>query len=155
MFVLSARGYLEELERHAPAIAAACRAAAAQASADRDFTRLGEAFLRSPSDSIDYAVMEKTSRAAVVPLDAGWNDVGSWSALHDVLPADAAGNVLRGTVLAEDCRGSYIASSSRLVAAIGLRDCVVVETPDAVLVMAKDDAQSVKKIVDALKARKS
>ena len=154
MFVLAARAYLDELERHAPGIAAACRAAVVEATADRDFTRLGAAFLRSPADSIDYAVMEKTAHAAVVPFDAGWNDVGSWSALHDVLPKDARGNVLRGSVLAENCEGSYVASTGRLVAAIGLRDCVIVETPDAVLVMAKDDAQGVKKIVDALKAQK-
>jgi mannose-1-phosphate guanylyltransferase/mannose-6-phosphate isomerase len=154
MFVLSARVYLKELERHAPAIYAACREAAASADADRDVLRLGAAFLASPSDSIDYAVMEKTSHAAVVPFDAGWNDVGSWAALHDVLTKDARGNVLRGTVRTVDCEGSYVVSTDRLVAAIGLRDCVVVETPDAVLVVAKEHAQSVKQIVDALKAQK-
>ena len=119
----------------------------------RDFTQLGAAFLESPADSIDYAVMEKTTRAAVVPFTAGWSDVGSWSALHDVLEKDANGNVLRGAVLAEKCSGSYIASNGRLVAAVGLRDCVVVETPDAVLVLAKSEAQNVKKIVDVLRAQ--
>lgn len=153
MFVLPARSYLEELARHAPAIATACARAAQEATTDRDFTRLGAAFLQSPSDSIDYAVMEKTAKAAVVPLAAGWNDVGSWSALHDVLDKDVNGNVLRGTVLAESCSGSYIASTGRLVAAVGLQDCVIVETHDAVLVVAKSEAQNVKKIVDALKVQ--
>src|SRR5690606_9680099 len=94
MFVFSARRYLEELERHAPAIAAAARRAAAEAEADTDFTRLGPAFVECPSDSIDYAVMEKTSNAAVVPLDAGWSDVGSWHALHEILEKDENGNVV-------------------------------------------------------------
>src|SRR5690606_34709340 len=104
MFVFSARRFLEELERHAPDIAAACRRAAAEAASDADFTRLGPAFLESPSDSIDYAVMEPTSSAAVVPLEAGWSDVGSWQALHEILSAGDDGNVLRGDVIAEACR---------------------------------------------------
>jgi mannose-1-phosphate guanylyltransferase/mannose-6-phosphate isomerase len=153
MFVLSARRYLDELGRHAPKMLAACRQAVATAATDRDFTTLGTSFLECPSDSIDYAVMEKTDKAAVVPLDAGWSDVGSWAALHDVLEKDAEGNVVRGDVIAEGCTGSYIASTSRLVAAIGLEGVIVVETADAVIVMTRDDSQNVKRVVDALKAK--
>jgi len=151
MFLFSADRYLEELARHAPAIASACEQAAAEAVVDRDFTRMGDAFLSSPSDSIDYAVMEKTDRAAVVPLDAGWSDVGSWSALHDILEKDDDGNVFRGDVIGEGCRNCYISSTSRLVAVVGAEGYVVVETPDAVLVMRQERAQDVKRVVDRLK----
>ena len=151
MFVFSARRYLDELERHAPEIAAACRAAASRLAVGEDFTRLGDEFRDCPSDSIDYAVMEKTDRAAVVPLDAGWSDVGSWPALHAVLPRDGEGNVLRGDVVAHACRNSYISAESRLVAAVGVEGHVIVETADAVLVIQQDMAQDVKRIVDALK----
>jgi mannose-1-phosphate guanylyltransferase len=151
MFVFSARRYLDALDRHAPAMLAACRQAVADAAVDQDFTRLGTSFLDSASESIDYAVMEKTDNAAVVPLAAGWSDIGSWAALHDMLAKDAAGNVLRGDVAAEDCRNTYVAATSRLVAAIGLQDLIVVETPDAVLVMAKRDSQKIKVVVDKLK----
>jgi mannose-1-phosphate guanylyltransferase/mannose-6-phosphate isomerase len=150
MFVLAADAYLREIERHAPRMLEACRAAVASASRDQDFLRLGAEFTGCPSDSIDYAVMEKTDRAAVVPLAAGWNDVGSWSALHDVLDKDAAGNVTRGEVLARNCRNSYISANGRLVAAMGLDGVVIVETADAVLVMTRDEAQNVKQIVDRL-----
>jgi mannose-1-phosphate guanylyltransferase/mannose-6-phosphate isomerase len=152
MFVFSARLYLEELDRHAPAMLAACRQAVAEATADRDFIRLGPSFLDSPSNSIDYAVMEKVDNAAVVPLAAGWSDIGSWAALHDVLAKDAAGNFLRGDVIAEGCSNTYVASTSRLVTAIGLRDLIVVETADAVMVMTKSDSQKIKAVVDKLKA---
>ncbi|MEO8464161.1 MAG: mannose-1-phosphate guanylyltransferase/mannose-6-phosphate isomerase [Gammaproteobacteria bacterium] len=154
MFVLSASLYLDELGRHAPKILDACRRAVAAAVADTDFTRLGSAFLDCPSDSIDYAVMEKTDRAAVVPLDAGWSDVGSWAALHDVLPKDGAGNTLRGDAIAEGCKDTYLVSTSRLVAGVGLEGIIVVETPDAVVVMARTESQSVKRVVDALKAQR-
>jgi mannose-1-phosphate guanylyltransferase/mannose-6-phosphate isomerase len=150
MFVFEAETYLSELARLAPGIREAAEAAVAEAVRDRDFVRLGPAFARCPSDSIDYAVMEKTERAAVVPLDAGWSDVGSWSALHDVLDKDPSGNVLRGEVLAAGCRNSYIAANGRLVAALGLDDMVVVATDDAVLVIKRDEAQNVKQIVDLL-----
>jgi mannose-1-phosphate guanylyltransferase/mannose-6-phosphate isomerase len=153
MFVLGAGTYLRELERHAPAMLAACREAVKTAAVDADFTRLGAAFAAGPADSIDYAVMEKTDRAAVVPLDAGWNDVGSWSALYDVLDKDGAGNVAIGDALLEQCRDTYVLASSRTVAAVGLTNVVVVETPDAVLVISRDAAQSVKKVVDRLKSR--
>jgi mannose-1-phosphate guanylyltransferase/mannose-6-phosphate isomerase len=153
MFLFAASTFLRELAVHAPAMVEPCRRAVAQAAVDADFTRLGKAFLESPSSSIDYAVMEKTERAAVVPLAAGWSDVGSWPALHDVLPKDASGNVAVGDVLLEQCTRSYVASSGRTVAAIGLDEVVVIETPDAVLVMARDNAQDVKKIVETLKKR--
>jgi mannose-1-phosphate guanylyltransferase/mannose-6-phosphate isomerase len=154
MFVFRAAAYLEELGRHAPRILESSQRAVAGAVRDQDFTRLGAEFLDCPSDSIDYAVMEKTSNAAVVRLDAGWNDVGSWSALHDVLARDAAGNVLRGDVLATRCHDSYIAATSRTVAALGLEGVVIVETEGAVLVMTRDEAQNVKQVVDNLASAK-
>jgi mannose-1-phosphate guanylyltransferase/mannose-6-phosphate isomerase len=152
MFVFLASAYLEELGRHAPAMLEKCRAAIAAAERGEDFTHLGAAFLECPADSIDYAVMEKTRNAAVVALDAGWSDVGSWSALHAVLEKDADGNVLRGDVIAKGCTNSYVAAHGRLVATVGLDGIVVVETPDSVLVMAASHAQRVKEVVDALKA---
>jgi mannose-1-phosphate guanylyltransferase len=129
-----------------------CRAAIGGAEKDADFTRLGPAFLECPADSIDYAVMEKTRIGAVVPLAAGWSDVGSWAALHDVLEKDAHGNVLKGDAVVDGCRNSYVAATSRLVAVIGVEGIVVVETDDAVLVMAKESAQRVKNLVDVLRA---
>jgi mannose-1-phosphate guanylyltransferase/mannose-6-phosphate isomerase len=153
MFLFGARRYLEELERHAPDIAASCRAAFVGAQRDLDFTRVdAAAFAPCRSESIDYAVMEKTADAIVVPLDAGWSDVGSWSALHQACDADADGNVMHGDVLTEDTRGSYLYAESRLVATVGLRDHVVVETKDAVLVAPKDRVQDVKQLVAKLKA---
>ena len=150
MFLFAARTYLEALSEHAPAMLPACRGAIAAASADADFLRLGQEFLECPADSIDYAVMEKTPNAAVVALEAGWSDVGSWAALQDVLEKDPDGNVLRGEVVAEGCRNCYIAATSRPVAVIGLRGCIVVETADGVLVMPRDRAQAVKGIVERL-----
>jgi mannose-1-phosphate guanylyltransferase len=122
----------------------------AEARRDEDFVRLGPEFLACPADSIDYAVMEKTSRAAVVPLAAGWSDVGSWSALYDVLDKDDQGNVLRGRAVAHDCTNSYVVATSRLVAVLGLDGVVVVETEDAVLVTAKDKSQQVKRFAEVL-----
>jgi mannose-1-phosphate guanylyltransferase/mannose-6-phosphate isomerase len=152
MFAFRAQRYLDELGRFAPAIAAACRKAFGGASTDADFTRIdARAFEACPSDSIDYAVMEKTADAVVVPLDAGWSDVGSWSALHEASTPDGNGNVLRGDVLAEDSTGCYLHSESRLVAVVGLRDHVVVETEDAVMVAPKDKVQDVKKLVARIK----
>jgi mannose-1-phosphate guanylyltransferase/mannose-6-phosphate isomerase len=151
MFVCTPSTYLEELERYSNAMYAACLRAVAEATVDEDFTRLGRAFLDCPSDSIDYAVMEKTAKAAVVPLDAGWNDVGSWSALYDVLDKDADGNVARGDVVLERCKNSYVLSTGRLVATIGLDGFVVIETADAVAVLPQSEAQSIKTIVDRLK----
>lgn len=151
MFLFKASRYLQELEALQPAILAACRAALDKASRDSDFIRLdADAFAASPSDSIDYAVMEKTADAAVVPLDAGWNDVGSWSALWEVSDKDADGNACHGDVIALDCRNSY-AYGTRLIAMVGLQDVVVVETDDAVFVGHKDRVQDVKEIVGQIK----
>ncbi len=154
MFMFRARRYLEELARFAPEMAGICEAAFAAAKADLDFTRIdATSFERCPSDSIDYAVMEKTADAVVVPLAAGWSDVGSWSALHEASEADAHGNVAHGDVISEDTSGSYLYAESRLVAAVGLKDHVVVETKDAVLVAPKSRVQDVKKLVLQLKER--
>ncbi|HEL3813762.1 TPA: mannose-1-phosphate guanylyltransferase/mannose-6-phosphate isomerase [Stenotrophomonas maltophilia] len=151
MFLFKASRYLQELEKLQPAILAACREALAKAARDSDFVRLdADAFAASPSDSIDYAVMEKTGDAAVVALDAGWNDVGSWSALWDVSDKDADGNACHGDVIALDCRNSY-AYGNRLIAMVGLEDVVVVETDDAVFVGHKDRVQDVKAIVGQIK----
>ncbi|HLA71086.1 MAG TPA: mannose-1-phosphate guanylyltransferase/mannose-6-phosphate isomerase [Steroidobacteraceae bacterium] len=153
MFMFGARRFLDELARYAPDIAEVCARASASAVRDQDFTRVSEAiFGACRSDSVDYAVMEKTRDAVMVPLDAGWNDVGSWAALHDVLPADARGNVVRGDVLLEDSDGCYVHADSRLVAALGLTDMVIVETADAVMVAPKSKVQDVKKLVARIKA---
>ena len=152
MFLFSAKRYLDELERFQPAMVEACRAALAGASQDLDFTRLdAEAFKACPSDSIDYAVMERTEQAAVVPLEAGWSDIGSWSALWDVKEHDAQGNACQGDVMLHDSRNLMVHADHRLVATVGVDDLVVVETKDAVLVAHKDRVQEVKKIVERLK----
>jgi len=152
MFLLPAQGYLDELGRLDPAMLAACRAAFESAASDLDFVRLDKAaFETCRADSIDYAVMEKTSRATVVPLSAGWSDVGSFAALHDALPADANGNVMRGDVFAEDANNCLLYSTDRLIAAVGLDGHVVIETKDAVMVAPKSRVQDVKKLVDQLK----
>ncbi|MBB5884863.1 mannose-1-phosphate guanylyltransferase/mannose-6-phosphate isomerase [Xanthomonas sp. LMG 8992] len=152
MFLFRASRYLEELRKFQPAIADACSTAWQSAKRDADFTRLDkDAFAASPSDSIDYAVMEKTADAVVVPLDAKWSDVGSWSALLDVSPQDANGNAHHGDVIEIDCRNTY-AYGSRLIAMVGLQDVVVVETDDAVLVGHKERIQEVKDVVGKIKA---
>jgi mannose-1-phosphate guanylyltransferase/mannose-6-phosphate isomerase len=152
MFLFGARRYLEELGRLAPEMASACAAAFTAAKADLDFTRIDkQLFEACPSDSIDYAVMEKTSDAVVVPLAAGWSDVGSWAALHEASEPDAHGNVSRGDVICEDSEGCYLYSESRLVSTVGLKDHVVVETKDAVLVAPRSRVQDVKKLVFRLK----
>ncbi|ATS62438.1 mannose-1-phosphate guanyltransferase [Xanthomonas citri pv. fuscans] len=151
MFLFRASRYLEELRKFHPAIADACQKAWENGKRDADFTRLDkDAFAASPSDSIDYAVMEKTADAVVVPLDAGWNDVGSWSSLLDVSNQDAQGNAHHGDVIQLDCQNTY-AYGSRLIAMVGLEDVVVVETPDAVLVGHRDRIQEVKDVVSQIK----
>ncbi|GAB6195001.1 mannose-1-phosphate guanylyltransferase/mannose-6-phosphate isomerase [Lysobacter xanthus] len=154
MFLFRASRYLDELAAHAPAIAAAARAAYASARADLDFIRIdADAFAASPSDSIDYAVMEKTDRAAVVPVSCGWSDIGSWSALWSVAERDADDNRLDGDVIAVDSRGCLVrAAERRMVATLGVEDLVIVDTPDATLVARKDRVQDVKVLVDRLKA---
>ncbi len=154
MFVFKAKAYLEELGQQAPDILEACERAFDNVSLDieRDFQRVdAQDFLACPSNSIDYAVMEHTQQAVVVPLAAGWNDIGAWSSLWAVSKQDAQGNVVQGDVMMEFCKNSYLRSEYRLLAALGLEDLVVVETADAVLVAHKDRVQDVKKIVTRLK----
>ncbi len=151
MFLFSAQDYLAELDRHRPGIVSACRAAVERGAEDLDFFRLDrEAFAGSPAVSIDYAVMEKTDVAAVVPASVGWSDIGSWSALWEIGAKDAQGNVLKGQVMAQDSGNSYLRSEGQLLAVIGLRDMVVVATEDAVLVAPLDRAQDVKGVVERL-----
>lgn len=152
MFLFRASVYLKELARYRPDILEACKAAIAGAREDLDFIRLDEAaFQTCPDDSIDYAVMEKTKDAVVVPMNAKWSDVGSWSALWEVNSKDAQGNSTRGDVLMVNTEDSYIYSQNKLVATVGVHDLVVVETKDAVLVAHKDQVQEVKLIVNQLK----
>jgi mannose-1-phosphate guanylyltransferase/mannose-6-phosphate isomerase len=152
MFLMRAGVWLEELRRFRADILAACERAFNESRRDSEFVRItGESFAACPSDSIDYAVMEKTDRAVVVPLEAGWSDIGAWSAIWDVSERDAEGNVIQGDVLAHDTHNALLISRHRLVAAVGLDDVIVVETPDAVMVARKDRAQDVKEIVNLLK----
>lgn len=151
MFMFQATRFLEELEAFEPEILRACTEAWNAAKPDLDFTRIAaEPFAACPSKSIDYAVMEKTQRAVVVPLDAGWNDLGAWSSVWEHIPRDEAGNVCRGDVLLHDATASFVQAESRLVALVGVDNTVVVETADAVLVAAKDRVQEVKEIVRKL-----
>ncbi|RMD63066.1 MAG: mannose-1-phosphate guanylyltransferase/mannose-6-phosphate isomerase [Alphaproteobacteria bacterium] len=153
MFLFGARAYLEELERLQPGMAQQCRQAVAHGTVDLDFFRLdAAAFKQMPSNSIDYAVMERTTHAAVVPADIQWNDIGSWSALWQIGAKNADGNVTIGDIITEATRDSYIRSEGPLVAAIGVRDLLVVATEDAILVAAKDRSQDVKTVVERLKA---
>lgn len=155
MFMFRASAFLAELERLAPTMLAACQQALATGRADRDFLWLDSAaFAACPKDSIDYAVMEKTDHAVVLPLEVGWNDVGSWSALWEVGERNGDGNIARGDVIEVDTRDSYVDATSRLVATVGVEHLVVVETADAVLVATKDRVQDVKTVVDWLKARR-
>lgn len=152
MFMFRASVFLKEMLALAPDMYEACAKAFKLATRDLDFVRLpATEFAAIASDSIDYAVMEKTKLAVVIPLDAGWSDVGSWSALHEAMPADANGNVRVGDVLSSDTNGCYLHSSSRLIATVGLKDHVVVETKDAVLVAPRDRVQDVKVLVNELK----
>jgi len=154
MFMLKASTYMEELHRHAPEIARHAELAFESAKRDNDFLRLdAEAFAACPNVSIDYAVMEKTERAAVVAAaDLGWNDIGSWSALADIADADDQGNALIGDIFTDSVKNSYIRAEHRMVAALGLDNIVIVETADAVLVAHRDKTQDVKKIVEWLNA---
>ncbi len=152
MFVFRADRLLEELQTHAPDIIAACRQAIAKAQADLDFCRLDRAaFETCPSDSIDYALMEKTNSGAMVALASPWNDLGSWEALWQAGRKDEDQNVVHGDVCLQNVKNSFVYASSRLVTAVGLSDHVVVETKDAVFVAPRDHVQQVKKLVDKLK----
>lgn len=153
MFLFKASKFLSELARYRPDIHAACVEAMKTPLHDMDFVRVDkEAFLRCPSDSIDYAVMEKTADAVVVPMDAGWNDIGAFGALWDVLPHDENGNVHRGDVVAIDSNNNLILAEDALVATVGVKDMVIVQTKDALLIVPRDRTQDVKNIVNQLKA---
>lgn len=154
MFVLRADAVLAELTRFAPEIVRGCRESLEKAVSDLDFLRLDhDAFAACPEDSIDYAVMERTDRGVMVPLSCGWSDLGSWDALWQAGEKDGDGNVARGDVLLCDVRDSFLHAETRLLAAVGLENHIVVETSDAVLVSPRDRVQEVKKLVDRLKAQ--
>ena len=153
MFLFRADQFLQELKQYAPSILNACQQAVHQAKPNDDFVPLDpDAFKACPKDSIDYAVMEKTTASVVIPLQAGWNDVGAWSALWKESHKDNHGNVLLGDVLVENVQNSFIRSENRLVTAIGLDHHIVVETSDAVFISHMDQVQNVKNIVQQLKA---
>lgn len=153
IFLFQASTFLAELERYAPAMRQAVQALWDSRTPDLDFIRFEpELCLACPADSIDYAVMEHTAMAAVVPLSANWSDLGSWDAFYQAAPKDAEANACVGDTLLEDVQGSYIHASTRLVAALGVRDLVVVETPDAVLVADRHRTQEVKNVLVRLKA---
>ncbi|WP_340051883.1 mannose-1-phosphate guanylyltransferase/mannose-6-phosphate isomerase [Pseudomonas proteolytica] len=155
MFMFRASRYIQELERFQPTIVSVCREALAKGAQDMHFTRVDSAiFSSSPDDSIDYAVMEKTSDAVMVPLNAGWSDIGSWSAIWDSGEKNEQGNLFKGDVLSESTSGSYVHATHRLVTTVGVENLIIVETKDAVLVAHKDHVQDVKKIVDQLKGCK-
>ncbi len=152
MFLFRADTYLEELTKYNPDMVEACKQAVHKGRKDLDFFRLDEAaFNLSPADSIDYAIMEKTAKSWVVPLDAGWSDVGSWSSLASIYESDNNNNTTYGDTIVKNSRNCMVYSDHRLVAAVGVDDLVIVETSDAVLVTSKNNAQDVKAIVDTLK----
>jgi len=154
MFMFKASRYLAEVEAFSPEIFKVCKAAFESKSQDLDFTRIDETiFAQCPDDSIDYAVMEHTKDAVVIPMDAGWSDVGSFSSLWEVSEKDSAGNVNIGDVISESTSNSYIHASNKLVATVGVDNLVIVETKDALLVANKDKVQDVKTIVEQLKAK--
>ena len=154
MFLFKASRYLEELNTHRPDIAEACKASLKNTCSDLDFIRIdSEAFIKCPDESIDYAVMEKTQDAVVVPLDAGWNDIGSWSALWEESVKDENGNAVTGDAILHDTHNSLIHSNERLVATVGLDNIVIIDTKDAVMVAHKERVQDVKAIVAELKDR--
>lgn len=153
MFLMKASRYLEELEQCRPDIYKACEASLATTTKDADFIRIDEIkFAECPDESVDYAVMEKTADAVVVPLDAGWSDIGSWSALWEVNSKDNNGNAISGDAIIYDTANTLIQGSERLIATVGVDNLVIVDTKDALLVATKDKVQDVKKVVEQLKA---
>lgn len=154
MFLIKASRYLQELEKFSPDIFIACKKSLKNISEDNDFIRVDTAeFETCPDDSIDYAVMERTSEAVVVPLDAGWNDIGAWSALWEVNDKCKDGNSVSGDTILHDTKNTFIYGGERLIATIGLENIVIVDTKDALLVATKDKVQEVKKIVEQLKVQ--
>ncbi len=153
IFVLNARRFVEELQALEPRILEAARSAIADAEEDLGFLRLARnPFAASPNISVDYAVMEKTAAAAMLPIDVGWNDIGSWSSLWEIAPHDEEGNYVCGEALIENSFGCYIHSEKGLIATIGVKDLVIIDTPDALLVAAKECAQDVSKVVARLES---
>lgn len=154
MFIFKASRFLEELKTYRPDILEACKGAMDGSRSDLDFIRVDEeAFVQCPDESVDYAVMEKTRDALVVPMDAGWSDVGSFKALWEVSPKDECGNVTIGDVLTEQTKNTYIYAQNKLVSTVGVEDLVVIETKDAVLVANRDRVQDVKHVVERLKTQ--
>lgn len=155
MFVFKASVYLAELAKHHQKMLASCQQAFEKSQQDMDFIRIDkEAFVKSPEDSIDYAVMEKTRNGVIVPLKAGWSDVGSWSSVWEVMKKDKDQNAIMGDVIARDCQNSLFVAQDHLIAAIGVEDLVVIDTSDALLIARQDRVQDVKKIVDLMKVGK-
>ena len=152
MFMFKAKAYLGELEKFEPQIFECCQKAFERAQRDLDFLRVDpEIFKKCPSNSIDYAVMEKTDKAEVVPLEAGWSDIGSWASLWEICPKDERQNSFIGDVIAKDTQDCFVHSENRLVVTLGVKDLIVVDTKDALLVMHKDRAQEIKDVVERLK----
>ena len=155
MFLFSATRYLEELKAHRPKIFDACMESTKNLQADHDFMRIdADKFAACPSESIDYAVMENTSDAVMVPMDAGWSDVGSWASLWDIAEKDGGGNVVSGDAILHATRNTYVRSDDKLVASVGIDDLIIVSTKDALLVAHKDHVQEAKKVVAELKERR-
>ncbi|CEO38474.1 mannose-1-phosphate guanylyltransferase/mannose-6-phosphate isomerase [Photobacterium kishitanii] len=154
MFIMKASIYLSELKKHNKNIYDVCKKAFESAYLDLDFIRIPEdIFSECPDESIDYAVMEKTDKAVVIPMDSGWSDVGSWSALWNIETKDINGNAVRGDVILDSTSNSYIYAQNKLVASVGVEDLIIIETQDAILVAHKDKVQNVKNIVDELKSQ--
>ena len=154
VFLFRADAFLSELRLYEPAIADAAAAAVARAKHGAQIRLDAESFRASPDKSIDYAVMERTKNAFVVPVDLGWSDLGSWEAIWDVMDKDEAGNVLQGDVMALDCRDTFLRSDNRLLAAVGVDNLLVIDTPDAVLVAPRDAAGDIKTLVEQLRAKR-
>ncbi|CAH0540001.1 mannose-1-phosphate guanylyltransferase/mannose-6-phosphate isomerase [Vibrio marisflavi] len=153
MFLFRASSYLAELKKFRSDIYSACQTAVGTINPDLDFVRVNkEDFLACPSESIDYAVMEKTTEAVVVPMDAGWSDVGSWSSLWEISDKDTVGNVKHGDVMSYDSHNNYLFAETGLIATVGVKDLVVIQSKDAILVADKNQVQDVKKIVEQIKA---
>lgn len=151
MFLFRASRYLEELSRFRPDMLAACREAVAHAQKDLDFIRLdSRAYAASPDDSIDYAVMEHTERASMVPMNAGWSDIGSWASVWEAADKDGKNNAVHGDVVLQDCSNCLVHGTARLITAVGMRDTVIVETADALLIIGTDHAQQAKHLVKNL-----
>lgn len=151
MFVFRASRYLEELTRYQPEMVAACRKAVELAQKDVDFIRLdSQAYAASPDNAIDYAVMERTERACVVAMEAGWSDIGSWASVWEVADKDAENNATQGDVMLQDCEDCLVHGTTRLITAVGMRNTVIIETADALLIMDTERAQDTKKLVEKL-----